>query len=773
MARFSNSLRDLYLAARYDTHFMLWHVVLWILTRFTHNCQSMQWLHLALATGSVWVLIRFGPFTWVQKALYGFGYFAMFEYCLIAREYVWIGLLLFSLCAVCARRVDSFVAQAVILFLLSNINALATIIAFSFVVAAAVEHLRRGDVGELWATRKRALILSGVILCAALLSDALQSIKPKDATLFQRWPLPMTVSSFAAALGNVWRGYVPIPRPFLEQLWGVVPQAWRGYVSIPRPLPHLLGLIWGSNFLLDSATQTSPQPLALGATLSLSLLAISVWTLRRSPIAVVWYLFGTGLMLVFHFVGSEAAVRHDGLYFILYLACLWCGFTWGRNPKPRSSPAILLVQMERFFLPSILAIQVVAGAYAWTLHLLTPFSTGKLTADFIRQHGYANLLIIGTPEMRVTPVTAYLDQPIYYPDSERYGTFWWDRSARHDLSQREVLQSVAQMAMKAHGDTLLVWYGQFTLSQGGITKSLKSAWLSPDGSFYSLLGPPTEQCVKMSLLADFLTTIVDEAYSLYLIGPDYAAAHYNLGLALMQTGKIEEAIAHYQQALLIKPDYAAAHYNLGVALMQTGKIEEAIAHYQQALLIKPDLAEAHVNLGTVLLREGKVSDAIGHYEQALRSKPDYAEAHYNLGVALAQTGKIEEAIAHYQQALLIKPDLAEAHVNLGTVLLREGKVSDAIGHCEQALRSKPDYAEAHNNLGLALMQTGKIEEAIAHFEQALQINPDLAEAHSNLGDALAQVGRVPEAIEHYKQALRIKPDLTQAQNGLARLQAGR
>jgi len=492
-ARFSSSLRDLYVTARYDVHFMLWDVVLWILTRFTHNCQSMQWLHLALATCSVWVLVRFSPFTRVQKALYCFGYFTMFEYCLIARVYVWIGLLLFSLCAVCARRKDSFVAQAVILFLLSNINVLATIIAFSFVAASVLGYIRRGGVGELWATRKRALILSGVILCAALIGDGLQSIKPKDALAFQGWPRPITVSNFATALGDVWRGYVPLPRPF--------------------PHLHLPRLIWGSNFLLDS----EPQTLALGATLSLGLLAMSIWTLRRSPMAVAWYVFGTGLMLLFHVVGPGAAVRNDGLYFILYLACLWCGFTWGRDQKPRLSPASLPVRMERFFLPSILAIQVVAGAYAWTLHLMTPFSTSKLAADFIRQHGYANLLIIGSPEVKVTPVTAYLDRPIYYPDSERYGTFSVENSARHSLSTPEVLQSVVQMAMKAHGDTLLVWYGLLTTSDNGSTQPLTSAWLSLDGSKDSRSGRPTEQRIKISQLVAFQKVIADEDYSLYLI----------------------------------------------------------------------------------------------------------------------------------------------------------------------------------------------------------------------------------------------------------------
>ncbi|MGA2140588.1 MAG: tetratricopeptide repeat protein, partial [Verrucomicrobiia bacterium] len=61
--------------------------------------------------------------------------------------------------------------------------------------------------------------------------------------------------------------------------------------------------------------------------------------------------------------------------------------------------------------------------------------------------------------------------------------------------------------------------------------------------------------------------------------PQNARAHNNLGNALKQAGKIEEAIAHYEQALRIKPDYAEAPYNLGIALGQVGKNEEAIAHY--------------------------------------------------------------------------------------------------------------------------------------------------------------------------------------------------
>jgi tetratricopeptide (TPR) repeat protein len=54
----------------------------------------------------------------------------------------------------------------------------------------------------------------------------------------------------------------------------------------------------------------------------------------------------------------------------------------------------------------------------------------------------------------------------------------------------------------------------------------------------------------------------------------------------MASGRIPEAIEHYQQALRIKPDYAEAHYNLGVALGQAGRIPEAIGHLEQALRIR-------------------------------------------------------------------------------------------------------------------------------------------------------------------------------------------
>ena len=187
--------------------------------------------------------------------------------------------------------------------------------------------------------------------------------------------------------------------------------------------------------------------------------------------------------------------------------------------------------------------------------------------------------------------------------------------------------------------------------------------------------------------------------------PQCWMAQYNLGVALGQTGRLGEAIAHLQQALRIDPDLAEVHNNLGIALVQTGRIEDAIAHYQQALQIKPVYAEAHNNLAVALARLGRLQEAMGHWEQALRFNPDYAAAHNNLGTALAQTGRIGDAIPHYQQALRINPDLADAHCNLGIALGQTRRLGEAIAHLQRALQIKPDYTQARN--ALARLQAGQ------------------------------------------------------------------
>jgi tetratricopeptide (TPR) repeat protein len=216
-------------------------------------------------------------------------------------------------------------------------------------------------------------------------------------------------------------------------------------------------------------------------------------------------------------------------------------------------------------------------------------------------------------------------------------------------------------------------------------------------------------------------------------------AHNNLGKALLDKGRIDEAIRHFRTATHL--DYAFAYYNLGLALDRKGQAEEAIRQYQEAIRLRPDYADAHNNLGAALFNQGRIDEAIRQYQDALRLKPDDVTAHYNLGAAFAKRGQDDDASHHYHQTIRLKPDYADAHYNLGVLRIKQGRTDDAIILFQKALQLKPDYADAHNNLGSALGGKGQLEEAIRQFREALRLKPDLLSARNNLRKALLDTGQ--------------------------------
>ncbi len=248
-----------------------------------------------------------------------------------------------------------------------------------------------------------------------------------------------------------------------------------------------------------------------------------------------------------------------------------------------------------------------------------------------------------------------------------------------------------------------------------------------------------------------------------------ARPRINLASAFFQKGELEDALFQYSEALRIKPEYADAHYGMGLVLFAQEKIDEAIRQYLKALKIRPRYSLAHYNIGNALAKKGDLDEARIHYLEALRTKPNHAESHYGLGIVLFDMGRINEAIGHFYEALRLNPDYAEPHNNIGIILKAQGRLDEAIDHFFEAIRINPDYAKAHHNLGIAFVYKGRFDEAIKHFSEAVRINPDYAEAHNNLGVVMQEKGMLKEAAKHYAEALRINPDYTDARDTLEQI----
>ncbi len=248
-------------------------------------------------------------------------------------------------------------------------------------------------------------------------------------------------------------------------------------------------------------------------------------------------------------------------------------------------------------------------------------------------------------------------------------------------------------------------------------------------------------------------------------------AQNSLGNALLEQGRLDGAIEHYEKALEIRPQVAPVESNLGNALLREGRVEEAIDHFQKALKINPAYAEAYNDMGGALMKKEQAGQAIGYFQKAVQLNPHYAEAHNNLGAAFLQNGRLDDAISQYREAVSIKPDSAELRCNLGNALANKGDWPGAIDSYRAAVRIRPSYDKAHNNLGVGLETIGKTGEALEQFGEAVQANGRYAQAQYNLGRLLAQFGRQDEARSHLTEALRLQPDYPEARQRLLELGA--
>lgn len=117
-----------------------------------------------------------------------------------------------------------------------------------------------------------------------------------------------------------------------------------------------------------------------------------------------------------------------------------------------------------------------------------------------------------------------------------------------------------------------------------------------------------------------------------------------------KNGDYELAVQLYRQAIDQNPDNARLYFNLGNALSETGRIEEAMQAYEQYRSLTEEAdrqAMADYNQGKLLTDMEDYDQAIERFREALRNNPSDADARYNY--ELAQRKKQEKEQEEQQQ----------------------------------------------------------------------------------------------------------------------------
>lgn len=207
------------------------------------------------------------------------------------------------------------------------------------------------------------------------------------------------------------------------------------------------------------------------------------------------------------------------------------------------------------------------------------------------------------------------------------------------------------------------------------------------------------------------------------LDPNFALAHYHLGVVLQATNNRWRAAGEYRKAIQLKPDYAEAYKRLGDLLVTSPRrlYDQAIEAYAKAIEISPDFGAAYVGLGDARQAKGQFDQAIGEYRRALGIDPDNPRVHYGLGrIYYNEKGMYHEAVAEYRRAIEIDPAFVEAHLSLGEIYEDKGLYPEAIAAYRRVIDIDPKHPAAHYGLALAYENVDR-DRAIRAWERYIEI----------------------------------------------------
>ena len=282
--------------------------------------------------------------------------------------------------------------------------------------------------------------------------------------------------------------------------------------------------------------------------------------------------------------------------------------------------------------------------------------------------------------------------------------------------------------------------------------------------------------------------------------PDSFEAHYQLASFYVQQGQLQAALPHLERARAINPtDYASGH-DLALALLETGKLDDARSLILQ-MIAALDTAELHNLLADVNERGGNLLGAAEEYQRAAHMDP--TEDHlFDWGDNLLQLRAFEEATQVFTAAIERHPRSARLHVGLGIAQYSRGQHEDAVkSFCQAADLAPSDprpyqflgemygvapalgaeindrlarFAKAHPRNALAQFHyamslwkgqpaaPGDLRPVEALLRRAVALDRSFAKGFLQLGILLSDQQRYREAIQELRSATRLEPDLAQA-----------
>jgi hypothetical protein len=426
LALYSSSPWSLLSNLKYMGHPGLWHMLVWVITRFTSDPMWMQLMHIGLAI-AVWLIIYWwSPFNRLEKILLLLSYFLFWEYFVISRSYVLIALFTFAFIALREQRPRPEFVLWLLLGLLANVHVFGAIWSIVLASMLALQGMRLKSVSIAGAAVYLVFLVLAIVTMAPAADEGLWGHDwPSVSRLYDDLVIPFG-AYIPLKLGSIGEAVAFIVHPATAG----IPQFW----SL-NPSDFFVGLLH-----IDSL---HPARLALVFAVPI----ILCWLITRDLMLVLEFaLIYLGIVLFANIWGYPLAARHHGVIFLAFIASAWAA-------RLRHSAALL----PAWLLGSLLIVNACGGVLTLASEL-RPFSEAYNTATWIQQNKLTDRFLIGSNDAQVSSVAGYLGRPIYYLECECQGSFIvWNTKRQSPLSPEEFGHRLTKaVALAGTRDAILI-----------------------------------------------------------------------------------------------------------------------------------------------------------------------------------------------------------------------------------------------------------------------------------------------------------------------------
>ncbi|MBD8880601.1 sulfotransferase [Rhodanobacter sp. 7MK24] len=253
--------------------------------------------------------------------------------------------------------------------------------------------------------------------------------------------------------------------------------------------------------------------------------------------------------------------------------------------------------------------------------------------------------------------------------------------------------------------------------------------------------------------------------------PNWAAIHFDLGLALARSGRGQEAIAALRRAVMLKPDLPQAWRVLGDCLMAAGEQEAGDAAY--ARHVRHSTRDPQLMAAAVALVENRIPEAEQQLRAHLKQVPTDVAAIRMFAEVAARLGRNEDALQLLERCLELAPGFREARRNYALVLHRSNLPEQALAEIERLLSADPGDASCRNLKAAVLCRVGDYEAAIRIYAELVESYPDTPKLWVSYGHALKTAGHLERAVAAYRRSLELEPSFGEVWWSLANLKTFR